>query len=664
MRTVAISDLLRWSEPKFVETRLGPRLLRTASPTDSFWSLWRHNRDALRAAGITVVKLENGQWQIRWWQQLPPEETARRREAIAASRSVASDVSVPAPEGLAYLPFQLAGIAYAIERQHVLFADEMGLGKTIQAIGVCNADASIENVLIVCPASLRLNWQREWNRWAVRPGKVGIVVGSEWPDGANVVIVNYDVVDRHREKIDARSWDVLIVDEAHYCKNPKAQRTQAVLGRKGSDGRYLRTPIQARRRLFLTGTPICNRPIELWPLVQLLDPGGLGKSFFRFAQRYCNATRNRYGWDFSGASNLEELQMKLRGRFMVRRLKADVLTELPAKRRQIIELPVNGAADAVRTEHEASEANERRLAELRAAVELAKADDDQKAYTEALARLKKSAWVAFTQMSAVRHATALAKVPAVIEHLCNMLEEGPVVVFAHHQDVVAAIADAFPNRCVTLTGDTPMVERQRAVDRFQAGEVDLFVGNIQAAGVGITLTRSSRVVFAELDWVPGNMTQAEDRCHRIGQTSSVLVQHLVLEGSIDAAMAKAIVAKQQVIDMALDKRTSADDFVLPVREQPATVDLTWEAVGDESRRLTDAQIEAIHRGLRLLADACDGAVALDGCGFSKCDSYIGKKLAELPTLTPRQAVLAMRMIYRYHRQLPRELVAVVRGNTT
>jgi SWI/SNF-related matrix-associated actin-dependent regulator 1 of chromatin subfamily A len=154
----------------------------------------------------------------------------------------------------------------------------------------------------------------------------------------------------------------------------------------------------------------------------------------------------------------------------------------------------------------------------------------------------------------MRHATALAKVPLVVEHLVAALEESPkIVVFAHHRDVIAALAAEFPGRVVTLTGNDSPEARQAAVDRFQTDpECSLFIGSITAAGLGLTLTAAAHVVFAELDWVPANMTQAEDRTHRIGQRESVLVQHIVLESSLDASMVRTLLKKQQVIDEAVD----------------------------------------------------------------------------------------------------------------
>jgi SWI/SNF-related matrix-associated actin-dependent regulator 1 of chromatin subfamily A len=485
-----------------------------------------------------------------------------RATALALSRAVAADYVAPAPAGLACLPFQNAGVLSLLARPAALLADEMGLGKTVQAIALLNADESLRRAIVVCPATLRLNWKRELNRWLTRPLSVALATSTEWP-AADIVIVNYDILHKHAAKLATEQFDLAIVDEAHYAKNPKARRT------------VMTYSIKARRRVLMTGTPIVNRPKELFPLLNYLDPITYPK-FFPYAMRYCNATRGRFGWDFDGASHLDELQEKLRATVMIRRLKANVLTELPAKRRQVIEIPANGCGDYVRRERDAEARHEGAARTLRAAVDAAREAGDENAYREAVYALRTAELAAFEEMARLRHDTAVAKVPYVVEHLRDVLEAGEkVVVFAHHHDVVDAIASEFGSAAVVVDGRTPMAQRQVNVDRFQNDDaVAMFVGGITAAGVGITLTAASHVVFAELDWVPGNMTQAEDRCHRIGQRDSVLVQHLVLEGSIDARMAHTLVAKQATMDAALDvvaEGYEASRFTLDAREEQPVI---------------------------------------------------------------------------------------------
>jgi SWI/SNF-related matrix-associated actin-dependent regulator 1 of chromatin subfamily A len=408
---------------------------------------------------------------------------------------------------------------------------------------------------------------------------------------------------------------------------------------------------RANNVLLLTGTPILNKPIEIYPLLSTLNPAEFG-NFWAFAKRYCGATQTRYGWDFSGATNLPELQERMRAACMVRRLKKDVLTELPAKRRQIVTLATNGAANAVRKENEVMARHEQNLSDLRTDADLAHASGDKEAYEIAARKLQAASRVAFTEISATRHAVAVAKIPYVIEHVQSIMEEGceKLILFAHHHDVVDALAAEFSGECVVLTGETPMDERQSAVERFQTDpNVRIFIGSITAAGVGLTLTAASTVVFAELDWTPANVSQAEDRAHRIGQTQSVLVQHLVLDGSLDARMAQVIVDKQNVADQALDNATELSMPVTP-NETP------------RPRRYpiaTATQHDAAIRGIRALRTMCDGVVARDGMGFSGATARAGHSLAKLDKFTDGQVFLATKLCTIHRRQLPDDILVAL-----
>ena len=464
------------------------------------------------------------------------ERLAAECESLRMSLAEDADIDVPAPEGLDYLPYQRAGIAYAQSRPHTLLADEMGLGKTIQALGVINADPSLHRVLIVCPASLKLNWLRECERWLVRDMRCGVTL-KRWPEGADVVITNYEVLGKWRKELKGH-WDLLIADECHYVKNRHAKRSKRLFA------------LDAGRMLMLTGTPVLNRPMEIQTVAAALAPSAFG-DFWDFAKRYCEPKKGPYGWDFSGASNLEELHRRLRGTILVRRTKADVLKDLPPKRRQVIELSAEGMGNLVKAESAAWKEHDARLAELRRRT---KTDAGSGATEAELRALREGVNAAFGELAKLRQETALAKVPLVVQHVTEALEASPkVVLFAHHRAVVEELALAFGEGAVKLMGGQSLAERQAAVDRFQQDpECLVFVGSITAAGFGLTLTAASHVVFAELDWVPAYLSQAEDRTHRIGQEDSVLVQHLVLEDSLDARMVRTLIKKQRVIDGVVD----------------------------------------------------------------------------------------------------------------
>jgi hypothetical protein len=366
--------------------------------------------------------------------------------------------------------------------------------------------------------------------------------------------------------------------------------------------------------------------------VLALDPEGLGKYKSKYEKRYCAAGLNTAGYyTADGASNLDELQNRLRKNFMVRRLKADVLKDLPAKRRQVIVLESDGLEDLM--EREATEYSK---------LELNEGSDP----------------ASFTELSAARKAVALAKVPFAIEHVEGVLEStNKVVIMAHHYEVVDAIrAGLAKYGVVGVDGRvTDITKIDAAVNSFQNDDsVRVFVGTIQAAGVGLTLTAASTVVFVELDWVPGNVSQAEDRCHRIGQLDTVLVHHLVLDGSVDANLVEKLIIKQAIIDKALDEKPQPTP--VPVAEKATQSKPTTKPQSEEERVFTAKEITAIHSGLRRLASMCDGAHAVDGHGFNKLDTNFGKSLASARFLSQKQAKYGQRLVQKYQGQLDTELV--------
>jgi SWI/SNF-related matrix-associated actin-dependent regulator 1 of chromatin subfamily A len=415
---------------------------------------------------------------------------------------------IPCPIGLEYMPFQQDAIEFGRGKNAVLFGDEPGLGKTIEAIGFLNCRPEIEELLIVCPKSLLTNWKRELDKWLISPF-------------VNAKVINYDKL----AKLDInRTWDVVVFDESHYAKSRGTLRSR------------LCRQIKARYRLALTGTPVLNRPEELFHQLHLLDPVAWPMSSYKkYTIRYCNAHMGKWGWDVRGASNLDELRELLKP-LMIRRLKKDVLRELPDKRYQIIELPATGLTEDLL----------RDLAYARMHIR-----DIEDTYARDVQKLNSALTVAWNEMSALRHEIGLAKVAMAIEIIEDSLEGGgKIVVFAHHRDVIEALRLGLDKyRPAVVHGGTYSHVRQWSVDQFQnEPKCRVFIGQIQAAGVGITLTASSHVVFVEYDWTPGVMSQAEDRVHRIGQKESVLVQHLVLEDSMDLHMAKALLRKQKIIN--------------------------------------------------------------------------------------------------------------------
>lgn len=473
-----------------------------------------------------------------------------KKETIRKSSIIKADIEIPKPEGLDYKNYQYGGISFAYDlwkaKKHgVLIGDDMGLGKTIQALGFINKIrpelGRAPKVLIVCPASIKMNWLREARKWIVTPMSM-IVIESGIPAQAiqhhSLCIINYDILTKYEKAIIPIDWDVIIYDESHYMKNDKAKRSKAAnIFSKLSDFVIL-----------LTGTPITNRPMDLWHQLNTID-WDMFKSKTSFANQFCGGIQGE------GATNLEELQALLRSTYMVRRMKDDVLTELPPKIRQVVEISRKGFERVLDDESKYLDTVKRyeaQMSELEATRHMNNISEEE--FKREAQKLRTGKLGDMGEIARIRHQTALAKVPKVVDFINDVLESrDKVIVFAHHRDVIEQIAQEFKGAAVVLYGGMSTGEKDAAVQAFMKNpKVRVFVASIVAAGVGLTLTASDTVVFAEEDWTPSNISQAEDRAHRIGQKNTVFIYHLVVEGSIDAFMTQKCVAKQDIIDASIN----------------------------------------------------------------------------------------------------------------
>ena len=443
-------------------------------------------------------------------------EAARRDHPVHAQRyrSVMDETKL--------LPFQREGVQQGVALNgRLLIGDEMGLGKTVQAIALACRYHHEWPLLIFAPTSMCLPWCEELERWCpfLRPGDINLVRSHH--NGAlrlaPITICSYGLMTNGKEKerlagaLKTANFGVIIADEAHYLKSKDAQRSQLVL------------PLLAgsRRTILLTGTPALNRPVELYTLLHALCPRVSQFATYKaFTERFCGAHLRVFGrtrhLDVSGCTNAPELHELLRRHAMVRRLKSDVLAQLPPKRRQRILLTLTGGAG-----RGASSAATAELAQLDKAMSAASKDDER------------GKQFLLSQMCV---ALGSAKAHAAAEIVLEMLpscRDGRLLFFAHHQtmlDAVGAAAASANIRTFRIDGSVAGFERQGLVNAFQAlpaGTPAIFLLSILAAGQGLTLTGASTAVFGELRWTPGELLQAEDRCHRIGQRSAVNVYYLV-----------------------------------------------------------------------------------------------------------------------------------------
>lgn len=443
------------------------------------------------------------------------------------------NIKIPGFKGVLY-PFQNKGVAFIeINEGRALIADEMGLGKTIQALAWLQLHIEKRPAIIVVPASLKLNWKREAETWLPHP-KVEILSGSNpWQPKGEIIIINYDVLPNWVEQLKRIKPQVIITDECHYYKNNKAKRTKAV--KMLSKG--------VPHVIALSGTPIVNRPIEIYNAISIINRD-LFPNYMDYARKYCNVKYNGFGWDFSGASNTQELHNRLSNTIMIRRLKKDVLPDLPDKTRSFVPMELDNAEEYWKAESHFIEY-------------VREVKDD-------LAAERASRAEALASIEILKQLAVKGKLTGVTDWVRDFLDiDGKLVVFATHQLVINHLMHEFGEIAVKIDGTCSSIQRQQAVDLFQnQNEVRLFIGNIQAAGVGITLTAASNVAFIELPWTPGALTQAEDRCHRIGQKDSVNIHYLLATGTIEEKIAKLLDYKRGVLDSVLDGKDSDQESLI------------------------------------------------------------------------------------------------------
>lgn len=453
---------------------------------------------------------------------------------LERSRAVDSDLDIPSPSGLNYRPFQKAGIEFMVRVPgHVLNGDDMGNGKTIQATGVINY-VNPPWTLIIVPASLISNWVDELRKWLVHDHEIWAVRGkkrvNEWFDAATrnkcrkpsqkqIVVVSYDTLKLYLSKFRAFSWDLTFIDEVHFLKSLSTQRTRAILTMKGIKGK-------TKKMIGLTGTPL-ERPIDIYPIIKSFNHDAIGKmNKIMFGQKYCGAWFDGTRWNFTGHSNRSELGTMLRANFMIRRSKEQVLHDLPEKVRRIVHLPQDPKAARVMDEMTDFDVSE-----------ILKNPSNVSSYEG---------------LSTLRRELGESKVKAVVDYVRIGLLSGrkKCVLFCHHKSVLWELQGELREfNPVLYHGGMDAMVKDRSVKAFKEHpECRLFIGNLQAAGVGLTLTVSDWAVITEPSWKANDNFQAEDRVYRMGQNKNVLIEYLVFRNSLDDKILKKHFEKWENIE--------------------------------------------------------------------------------------------------------------------
>lgn len=469
--------------------------------------------------------------------------------------------------------YQRAAVDWVLRNRCVYIGDEMGTGKTLSALAAIAA-ANAYPVVVVCPASVKMGWKRQIDKFFPElSDNVYICNGRKpieaWPSEIKIVIINYDILSSWQMKLigllSASPDSAIIFDEAHFIKNKKSKRTRAALNIAG----------RRKIRIAMSGTPVTSRPIELMSqlaVIGRLDDISGGRNWW-FIERYCNPTHNGYGYDVRGASNLFELSERLRRHgILIRRRKEDVLTELPPKERISIPLPINN-----RSEYEKVRDDIRHwvISEVSSDPEIIHnasllTDEQASKYmiSEIRSRLVKArAALAIVKLNALRRVCMRGKIEAATAWIDDFLtSEEKIVVFCSHREAVDLLCEHFGDRAVSVVGGMGMINRQEAIDRFVSDDdVRIVVANIDAAAEGIDGWQNvcSNVAFLELTWTPTKHHQAEDRCHRSGQTNPVSCYYLMAANTIDEYLARIIDRKRAVVSAIVDgQEIEEDDNIL------------------------------------------------------------------------------------------------------
>jgi SWI/SNF-related matrix-associated actin-dependent regulator 1 of chromatin subfamily A len=430
---------------------------------------------------------------------------------------------------------QKVAIEKLLANDKFILADDMGLGKTTSAV-IASMESEVKKILIVCPASLKINWQREIKQYTDR--KVLIVEGRKWGSTFDYYIINYDIIknyhttDKSEDSDDYKllvneKFDLAIVDEAHYISNATANRT-----------RLLNDVLETIPKVWLlTGTPMTSRPINYFNLLKIVE-SPLTLNWQSYVRRYCKGYQfnvgNRKVWNTSGASNLDELRERTKN-LVLRRMKTDIL-DLPEK----IVTPVFVELTSKMYDEE-----------LEDFTRISNDKKDDETITVTLNRLMK-----------IRQLIAYEKIPYTCELIDKCIEQGKkVIVLTNFTMTLDMIHEKYKKIAVTLDGRMNKDKRQENVDRFQTDDkIKVFIGNIKAAGVGITLTAAEVVIMNDLSFVPADHSQGEDRAYRYGQKNSVLVYYPVFENTIEKVIYNILQKKKGVIDQVMGDGEYSESF--------------------------------------------------------------------------------------------------------
>jgi len=452
------------------------------------------------------------------------QEELKVKKGEKIKKAVKPELVVRGLKGEPY-PFQKIGIEFfIINNGRALLADEPGTGKSLQSLAYI-VHERLNRVLVVCPASVKYSWNNETTKWTylspfIINGNTKLTI--DVLNSYNIFIINYDLLHKFFPILSVTQWDCLILDESHYLKNIKSRRTK--LAKKLS--------INIPKILLLSGTPILNKTYEIFTSLNILNEK-IWNNWYYFTNHFCNGHKNKWGYDYSGSSNIEELKSKIASYFL-RRTKEDVLPDLPPK--TYINLPI---------ELKKEDWNKYKMAEdefieyLKNIKKKNKNEIDRSMAAERLVKL-----------NYLRQIASMGKIDSAIEIIENIVSNNKkILVFSAYNEPLKQLYNYFNEQAVLLIGETQNKDRGEIINKFQTDDgCKIFLAGIKAGGVGVTLTSASTVLFLDYSFVPADMIQAEDRVHRPGQTADkIIIYQLNAKNTIDEKMVNILDKKKKII---------------------------------------------------------------------------------------------------------------------
>lgn len=498
---------------------------------DSDIKVWRFNDPSiimLLADKFEEMNIDEVEEDVKKQEQKEKEEKIKSKNAQRIKEATKSNLEIKGIKGELY-EYQKLGIEFFINSGgRALLADSPGVGKSAQALGYIVKNGFKRN-LIICPASVKFSWENEIHKWT---NLKSFIIDSKTdlkdiPFDVQCVIINYDILKKFHNEFKKYKWDCLVADEVQLVKNPSAKRSK-VIKSIASDIQHI---------IMLTGSPIINRPIEMFNMLNIIDSKEWN-NYYSYATKYCAGRQGRWGFEAKGASNLEELNERI-SKYFLRRTKEEVLKELPAK--NFINVPMTLSKEE-RKQYDLVESD---LIKYLKSYKKEKTDKEIKKSLQAEKLVK---------LNLLREINTMGKIPIIKELINSIIDAGEkVLVFSSFNAPLKEMYYEYDNS-VLLLGETPVDERGDIVKDFQENpNTKIFFGGIKSAGVGITLTAASNVIICDQPWTPADLEQSINRAHRPGADyQSLNIYQIISKDSIDGFMIKMLNKKQEIIDQIIE----------------------------------------------------------------------------------------------------------------